>query len=169
MKMKNKRAKDLGLCFLTNDCLQCENCIKTDAVFTCEETGADLSALKDNADISPCVDSSRMKNEMTDAEYDAYRHNRLEIESDIYIWKDIVSINGSISAEEFPISGDMDDEMHYDISDFLYAVAAKYGVDSDDVETYVMDDIDFDPTTVPYGAEACGCYINGVAEWLLDE
>lgn len=72
-----------------------------------------------------------------------------------------------ISTEEFEISGVMDDEDVYQIDDFLEAVAQKYGVDVDDVETYMMDDIEFNPEELPYGAEACGCYINGVAEWLL--
>ena len=31
----------------------------------------------------------------------------------------------------------------------------------------MLDDIEFEPKELPYGAEECGCYINGVAEWLL--
>lgn len=84
-----------------------------------------------------------------------------------YTWKDVVKVNGKISTEEFEISGVMDDEDVYQIDDFLEAVAQKYGVDVDDVETYMMDDIEFNPEELPYGTEACGCYINGVAEWLL--
>lgn len=84
-----------------------------------------------------------------------------------YTWKDIVKVNGEITTEEFEISGVMDNEDTYQIDDFLEAVAQKYGVNVDDVETYMMDDIDFDPDELPYGAEDCGCYINGVAEWLL--
>ena len=30
-----------------------------------------------------------------------------------------------------------------------------------------MDGINFDPFILPYGAEECGCYINGVAEWMI--
>lgn len=84
-----------------------------------------------------------------------------------YTWKDVVKVNGKITTEEFEISGEMDDEDTYQIDDFLVAVAQKYGVDVGDVETYMMDDIDFNPENLPYGAEECGCYINGVAEWLL--
>lgn len=84
-----------------------------------------------------------------------------------YTWKDVVKVNGKISTEEFEISGVMDNEDVYQIDDFLEAVAQKYGVDVDDVETYMIDDIEFNPEELPYGAEACGCYINGVAEWLL--
>lgn len=84
-----------------------------------------------------------------------------------YTWKDVVKVNGKITTEEFEISGEMDDEDTYQIDDFLVAVAQKYGVDVDDVETYMMDNIKFDPEELSYGAEECGCYINGVAEWLL--
>ena len=82
-----------------------------------------------------------------------------------YTWKDIVCINGVFYAEEFEISGEMDDETHYRIDNFLEAVARKHGVDTDDVMTYMMDNIDFNPQQMPYGAEACGCYINGKPEW----
>lgn len=84
-----------------------------------------------------------------------------------YTWKDIVKVNGKITTEEFEISGVMDNKSTYQIDDFFDAVAQKYGVDVDDIETYMMDDIEFNPKELPYGAEACGCYINGVAEWLL--
>lgn len=87
--------------------------------------------------------------------------------SNKYTWKDVVKVNGKISTEEFEISGVMDDEDVYQIDDFLEAVAQKYGVDVDDVETYMMDDIEFNSEELPFGAEDCGCYINGVAEWLL--
>ena len=83
-----------------------------------------------------------------------------------YVWKDIVRIKGKDTAEVFPISGIMDDDTHYQIDDFLEAVADKYDVDTDDIETYMMDAIAFDPATVAFGAEDCGCYIDGVAEWL---
>lgn len=91
----------------------------------------------------------------------------------IYTWKDVVKIGNEIHAEEFEISGEMDDDTHYDISNFLHAVAEKYNVDVDDVKTYIMDNIEFDPDDLPFnelpiGAEDCGCYINGVAEWLIE-
>lgn len=86
---------------------------------------------------------------------------------DKFTWKDIVKVNGKISAEEFEISGEMDDVDIYQIDDFFEAVAEKYGVDTGDIETYMMDNIDFNPEELPFGAEDCGCYINGVAEWLL--
>lgn len=86
-----------------------------------------------------------------------------------YTWKDIVEINGKYYAEEFPISGEMDgdgDDYCYQIDDFLETVAKKYKVNVDDIKTYMMNNIEFDPTPLPFGAESCGCYIDGVAEWL---
>lgn len=82
-------------------------------------------------------------------------------------WRDIVKVNGEIHAEEFPISGDKDCEGIYIIDDYIEAVAEKYGVERDSIETYMMDGINFDPFILPYGAEECGCYINGVAEWMI--
>ena len=79
-----------------------------------------------------------------------------------YVWKDIVKVNGWISAEAYPISGKMTTDEHYEIDDFLSAVAKKYDVSPDDVQTYMMDNIEFDPSTVPFGAEACGCYVDGM-------
>lgn len=86
----------------------------------------------------------------------------------VYIWKDIVKINGVCYAEAFEISGEMDNPDCYQIDDFLEAVAHKHGVDVDDIETYTMDDIEIDPAEMPWGAEGCGCYINGVAEWCIE-
>jgi len=85
-----------------------------------------------------------------------------------YTWKDIVKINGKCYAEEFEISGEMDGDDAYMIDEFLSAVAEKHNVDVDDVETYMMDGIHFNPKELPFGAESCGCYIDGVAEWLID-
>lgn len=82
-------------------------------------------------------------------------------------WKDIVEINGAIAAEEFPISGEMDGDS-VRIDEFITAVAEKYCVSADEVKTYMMDDIDFDPSKVPFGAEECGCYFDGVAEWMQE-
>ena len=62
----------------------------------------------------------------------------------------------------------MDDSDTYRIDDFMYAVAEKYGCGTDDIKTYMLDDIEFDGKELIFGAEACGCYIDGVAEWLID-
>lgn len=83
---------------------------------------------------------------------------------DMHIWADIVKVNGKYNAEIFPISGEMDDESHYRIDDFIDAVANKYGVNADDVQTYVMDNIDFDPSALPFGAEYCGHHLFSIYE-----
>ena len=86
----------------------------------------------------------------------------------MHTWKDIVKINDKCCAEEFPISGDtdiIDGKTFYQLDDYYEAVAEKYGVDIEDIETYTMDDINFDPAELPWGAESCGCYIDGVPEW----
>lgn len=88
-----------------------------------------------------------------------------------YVWKDLVCINGSVTAEEFPISGKTDGEKddYYQIDDFLEAVAKKYNVDVDDVATHIMDNFqcdNYDVKSLPFGIEDCGCYINGIPEWF---
>ena len=86
-----------------------------------------------------------------------------------YTWKDIVRIDDKLYCEEFPISGEMDAPDIYCIGDFMKAVAEKHNCDTDDIETYMLDNIEFDPSGLPFGAEACGCYIDGIAEWLIEE
>lgn len=86
-----------------------------------------------------------------------------------YTQKDIININGVVTAEEFPISGEIELEgTVYKIDEFYEAVAEKYGVNKDDILTYMVDNIDFDPTSLPWGAEDCGCYIDGVPEWVIN-
>lgn len=106
------------------------------------------------------LDAVYMNDLLSAEEYQEYLEDTTE-----YTWCDIVSVNGKIVAEEFPISGEMDAEF-YQIDNFLEAVAKKYGVGLDEVKTYMMDGIDFDPKELPFGAEACGCYKNGELQFL---
>lgn len=85
----------------------------------------------------------------------------------VYEWRDVVSINGKHYCECFEISGEMDGDDTYQIDWFLESVAAKHGVDIDDVRTYMMDGIDFNPAGLEFGAEDCGCYIDGRPEWCI--
>lgn len=62
-------------------------------------------------------DAVYMNSLLTEEEYSQYLMDVSE-----YMWHDIVSVNGKISAEKFPISGKMDDDC-YQIDDFLEAVA----------------------------------------------
>lgn len=106
------------------------------------------------------LDAVCMNSLLSSEEYTQYLNDVFN-----YVWYDIVSVNGKITAEKFPISGEMDDEF-YQIDDFLEAVAKKYGVGLDEVNTYMMDGIDFDPKELPFGAEACGCYKNGELQFM---
>lgn len=88
----------------------------------------------------------------------------MEFEEQKFTWRDVVEIDGKYYAEEFPISGLMDSEDVYQIDDFLDSVGRKYNVYPGNIKTYMMDGIDFDPKKLNFGAESCGCYINGVPE-----
>lgn len=87
----------------------------------------------------------------------------------VYEWWDVVEINGKHYCEVFEISGEMDSDDVFQIDAFLQSVAWKYGVDVDDVKTYTMDDVQFNPEGMKFGAECCGCWIDGVPEWLRTE
>ena len=86
-----------------------------------------------------------------------------------YVWKDIVYVNNKFYSEAFEISGEMDDKNTYRIDEFLEAVALKYKVDTSDVKTYMMDNIDFDTKGLMWGAAECGCYIDGKAEFVVPQ
>lgn len=86
-----------------------------------------------------------------------------------YVWVDIVKVGDIIATAIHPISGIKDDDMHYQIDDFIEAVAKEYNVDTDQVKTYMMDNIDFDPDSVSIDTTQCGCYIDGVPEWLVEK
>lgn len=85
-----------------------------------------------------------------------------------FTWRDVVEINGKCYAEEFEISCIMENPDAYNLDDFYIAVAEKYNVDltKDEIKTYMMDNIDFNPTELEFGAEDCGCYIDGQPEWF---
>lgn len=83
----------------------------------------------------------------------------------VYEWWDVVEVNGKHYCEVFEISGEMDDPDTYQVDEFLEQVARKHNVDVDDIKTYTMDNIEFDPKDLKFGAECCGCWIDGVPEW----
>ena len=87
----------------------------------------------------------------------------------------MVCIGGKVFAEEHPISGKTNGcgcDMYYEIDDFLEAVAKSHDCDVDDITTYMTDGNDFAPVFsvdgLEFGAESCGAYINGCAEWLIN-
>lgn len=78
-----------------------------------------------------------------------------------YTWRDLVYVNGKYHVGKFPITGMMDTPENYQIDDFLEAVAMKYEVDVEEIQTYMMDGV------LPDGwkrIETLGCYINGDRE-----
>lgn len=83
----------------------------------------------------------------------------------VYEWWDVVEINGKHYCEVFEISGEKDDPDTYQVDEFLEQVARKHNVDVDDIKTYTMDNIEFDHKDLKFGAECCGCWIDGVPEW----
>lgn len=92
-----------------------------------------------------------------------------------YTWKDLVCIDGKVYAEEHPISGEREgeDDEYWDIDEFLEAVSSKYHCPIENIKTYMMDGPYFagtiDMSQLAFGAESCGAYINGVAEWAIDD
>lgn len=85
----------------------------------------------------------------------------------VYEWRDVVEIAGKHYCECFEISGETDGDNVFRIDEFLEQVARKHNVDVGAITTYMMDDIVFDPAELDFGAEACGCYIDGQPEWLI--
>ena len=81
MIITRERFNELGLGLDKESCLSCEDCIEKCGKFYCElmpEITIDKAISLDyNA---PCLDEERIRFEMTEEEYDAYRHGRLEIE-----------------------------------------------------------------------------------------
>jgi hypothetical protein len=82
-----------------------------------------------------------------------------------HIYKDLVCVRGKVYAEEFPISGEMDDESVYRIDDFLDAVAKKHHCQPDEVITYLEDvwhfTTDYNVSQLSFGPKECGFYIDG--------
>lgn len=80
--MKKQRFLELGLGFDKEACLSCISCIEQDNKFYCEEASEliDIEEAEKNLEICPCIDEERIREEMTEEEYDAYRHGRLNIE-----------------------------------------------------------------------------------------
>ena len=110
------------------------------------------------------------------------KHSRIKYGCKV-VWKDLVCINGEVFAEEHQIDNDVDidpDDKQpiFRLDRFFEAVAAKYNCNTDDIRLWTMEGEsfaedanlpdDFYQTQVPFGAESCGAYIDGIpAEDLL--
>ena len=81
----------------------------------------------------------------------------------VNVWKDIVLVQGSLSVEKFPISGEISDQ-YYQADDFLKAVSKKLGVATNKIKTYIMNGITFDSKEISFDPEECGCYIKGILQ-----
>lgn len=103
-------------------------------------------------------DSVYMNSLLTEEEYEKYLNN-----VSLYVWKDIVLVQGSLSVEKFPISGEISDQ-YYQADDFLKAVSKKLGVATNKIKTYIMNGITFDSKEISFDPEECGCYIKGILQ-----
>lgn len=90
-----------------------------------------------------------------------------------YTWKDLVYIQGQgVFSEEHSISGEHDD-FSYEIDDFIEASALLHRCPEEDIRLWSMDGdnfapIDIDTSSLSYGAESCGLYVNGIPEWHIE-
>lgn len=78
MKISKERFDELGLGY---DCDMCEACIYSEDCKFYHNMIKDPNS-KHQFVIAPCLDESRLKDEMTEEEYDAYCHNRLTVMED---------------------------------------------------------------------------------------
>lgn len=79
-KMTKKRFDELGLGYDFESCRCCEHSIKKNGELFCSfNSTVPIKQLMETNYISDCLDDERLRLEMTDEEYDAYRHNRIEI------------------------------------------------------------------------------------------
>ena len=101
MKITRERANELGLTLCAGDCLSCDNCYDC----FCTDNEAAITEIIENGFDCPEFNPDRLKSEMTEEEYDAYRHNRLIIVEDepkveakkkFYFLKDLY--DGSVDA-----------------------------------------------------------------------
>ena len=85
MKITKERFRELGLGVCKDACKCCESCdIDKHGKYICIDTPVtiDIEKAEQNFEFSPCLDEQRLSLEMTDEEYDDYRHGRLEVDMD---------------------------------------------------------------------------------------
>lgn len=76
MKITKARAGELGLFTTKEDCLSCVDCIIRGDTPWCSTS---FTPIKENNMLCLGLDEHRLRQEMTDEEYEAYRHNKLEV------------------------------------------------------------------------------------------
>lgn len=78
--MTRERWDELSLGIYKEDCESCEYCYEKDGHFCCDcmsNITIDEAIGKDYE--CPCLDEERLEEEMSEEEYDAFRHNRIVI------------------------------------------------------------------------------------------
>ena len=80
MKITKARAYELGLVVCKKDCVDCLYCYERHNELICDINGKPISKMESQQYVCPGVDEDRLKTEMTEEEYYAYRHNGLEWE-----------------------------------------------------------------------------------------
>ena len=120
MRMSIERAKELGLLTCKEDCEACV-CFIPDSNI-CDENKIPIDIMMKEGIGCPLICEGRLRDEMTEEEYDAYRHNKLEI-------YDIIA---------YDIEWDGDDED--DISELPDEIEIPTGVtDEDEISDYISD------------------------------
>lgn len=82
MEITKERYLELGLNLCKEDCYDCMMCYEKNGEAYCEELPEDVSiddAIKQGYEC-PELDYDRLKEEMSEEEYDAWRHGRLNVE-----------------------------------------------------------------------------------------
>lgn len=76
-----ERFRELGLGYDLEACASCEECVEKDGKLYCGNSKESINDIlaNDECAFCECCDEERLRDEMSEEEYDAYRHNRLEV------------------------------------------------------------------------------------------
>ena len=79
--MKKERFMELGLGFCKEACADCEDSYVKDNELYCHlQENVSVKEAEERNMICPCLDEERIRMEMSDSEYDDYRHGRICID-----------------------------------------------------------------------------------------
>ena len=79
MEISKQRFYELGLGVDKESCLLCEDCKIKNGKAYCGDL--DIEKVQEDFEFAPCLDEERIRHEMSDEEYDAYRHGKLNIKN----------------------------------------------------------------------------------------
>lgn len=81
MKITKERYEELGLSLCKDDCEDCLNCYNDyNGNLCCDELEKTIDKAIEEGLECPELDKDWLRERMTEEEYDAWRHNRLEVE-----------------------------------------------------------------------------------------